>query len=841
MTHPQSPQTVNGSTPYDSLVNLALNLGTLGSGSTVELWKSLDEDLWASTQNPWLMLQTVSQEKIDFLLAKKEIQDLLRQAEAQEGKEAAKERWFARNHGNAPLKTVAYFSMEFMLSETLPIYSGGLGNVAGDQLKAADDLGVPVVGVSLLYAQGYFRQSIDENGNQLSLYPYNDPGQLPVKPLRLPNGEWLRIQIDLPGSTLWLRTWEARIGHTKLYLLDTNDPVNVASDRCITSELYGGGQELRLKQEIVLGIAGWRLLRALGFSPEVCHLNEGHAAFAVLERARCYMEDHDVEFATALTVTRAGNIFTTHTAVEAGFDRFSPSLIRTYLTKYAEKLNISLDTLLAYGRQSSSDAKEPFNMALLAIRGSTAVNGVSELHGRVSRAIFKPLFPRRPESEVPVGYITNGVHMPTWLSKEAADLWVETCGAECWSGNGHNSAENIRKLSDDQIWGLRTTARQQLIEHTRSRYARQVAECDGDPESIEAARGIFDPNILTLGFARRFATYKRSNLLLTDPDRLQRILCNHDRPVQLIIAGKAHPQDMPGQALIKQWFEFIKRPDIQGRVVFLSDYDMLMTQQFAPGIDVWLNTPRRPWEASGTSGMKVLANGGLNVSELDGWWAEAYTPEVGWAIGDRLEHGDDPLWDRAEAEALYTLLEQEVVPDFYDRNISGMPVRWVERIRESMAKLAPAYSASRTVSQYTEQLYLPAAAGYQQRSKNHGRFATEILMWQVQVARLWDRVRFGALTVDHAGGRMKFSLHVYLAELAPEEVSVELFADADNCEGHITIEMTNAQPLIASAGGYLYTAELPDDRPETDYTPRIVPYMNGVHVPLENAHILWMR
>ena len=550
-----------------------------------------------------------------------------------------------------------------MLSEALPIYSGGLGNVAGDQMKAASDLGVPVVGVGLLWGQGYFRQDFDSEGRQRALYPVNDPGQLPIRPLRRTNGEWLRFQIQLPGSKIWLRCWEVFVGRTKLYLLDTNDFANSAAHRGITSELYGGDAEMRLKQEIVLGIGGWRLLRALGLQPEVCHLNEGHAAFAVLERARCYMEDHKKPFDLALNVTRAGNLFTTHTAVTAGFDRFDPELVRKYLSHYAQdELAISLEDLLALGRQNPGDASEPFNMAYLAVRGSGQINGVSKLHGRVSRHIFQPLFPRWPEQEVPIGSVTNGIHVPTWDSAEADALWTTACGKKRWRGDSPVE-DDIRQLTDTQLWLMRTEGRKTLIGRMRKRYARQLAAEGGIPSDSSS---ILDENVLTLGFARRFATYKRPNLLLHDPERLVRLLSDRRRPVQLILAGKAHPQDLPGQALIEQWNDFLKRPEIRGRVVFLSDYDMLLAQELVQGIDLWINTPRRPWEACGTSGMKVLVNGGLNLSELDGWWAEAYSPEVGWAIGDGKEHGEDPAWDAQEAETVYTLLESEVIPEFYE-------------------------------------------------------------------------------------------------------------------------------------------------------------------------------
>jgi glycogen phosphorylase len=595
-------------------------------------------------------LQTVSEEKLQSVTSGPDFQllvaDLHREKQAVEQSQG----WFQKAHPRSGLTAVAYFSMEFMLSEALPIYSGGLGNVAGDQLKAASNLGVPVKGIGLLYQQGYFRQEIDAHGQQVALYPFNDPGQLPIKPVRKPNREWLRLAIDLSGSKLWIRVWEAKVGRAKLYLLDTNDPANIPEYRCITSELYGGGSELRLKQEQVLGIGGWMLVEALGLQPEVCHLNEGHAAFAVLERARSYMTHGKQSFDLALTVTRAGNLFTTHTPVAAGFDRFTPELMEAYFKRYAEEqLSISYHDLLALGRCDPNDSSEPFNMAYLAIRGSGAVNGVSKLHGEVSRRIFQPLFPRWPEAEVPVTHVTNGVHTPTWDSAQADKLWEAACGKQRSYEEMENAESDFRKVSDSELRELRAASRKLLVDYVRKLHARQLAVRGASAEEISKAAQVLDSNALTLGFARRFATYKRPNLLLHDPQRLVRILTDSDRPVQLVLAGKAHPQDGAGQDMIRQWIEFANRPEIRSRVVFLSDYDALMAEHLVQGVDVWVNTPRRPWEASGTSGMKVLVNGGLNLSELDGWWAEAYSPEVGWAIGDGREHGDDPGWDAASA------------------------------------------------------------------------------------------------------------------------------------------------------------------------------------------------
>jgi len=823
---------------FDSLAELALDMRWSWNHATDKVWRQLDPELWEITHNPWVVLQTVSRDQLERMLAdpvfRKNVDGLV-QSRRQAVEAPA---WFQRNHSQGSLTCVAYFSMEFMLSEALPIYSGGLGNVAGDQLKAASDLGVPVVGVGLLYQQGYFRQVIDKDGAQQALFPYNDPGQLPITPLRQANGDWLRLEISLPGYSVWLRAWQVQVGRVKLYLLDSNDAANVPVHRGITSELYGGGPELRLKQELLLGIGGWRLLGALGIQPEVCHLNEGHAAFAVLERARSFMQKTAQPFEVALAVTRAGNLFTTHTAVAAGFLYFAPALIEQYLGGYAEqKLGITLHDLLALGRQNPADSSETFKMAYLAVRGSGAVNGVSRLHGEVSRQIFLPLFPHWPLEEIPVGHVTNGVHMPTWDSAPADDLWTDACGKDRWLGTTKALEHDIRRVSGAKLWQFRTAARNFLVEYARERLSRQLTSSGASPKVVDGTKHLFDPNALTLGFARRFATYKRPNLLLHNPARLLRLLANPERPVQLIIAGKAHPEDRAGQALIHEWISFIRQPETRPHIVFLSDYDMQLTEQLVQGVDVWVNTPRRPWEACGTSGMKVLVNGGINLSELDGWWAEAYTPEVGWALGDGREHGDDPAWDAVEAEALYDLLEREVIPEFYTRDESGIPTAWVKRMRESMARLTPRFSASRTVREYTEQHYLPAATAYHLRSANKGAIGRQIVDWQHSLEQKWARLHFGEGKFETRGEQHAIEVLVYLNDLDPKAVRVELYAD----RAPVRQEMKRVRHPAGASGGYVYTAAVSTARPAADFTARVIPHFDGVAVPLEDARIVWQR
>jgi len=844
LLHPLNLSQDSNVAGFDSLAGLALDMRWSWDHATDQIWRRLDPELWQLTHNPWVVLQTASRERIERLLADPvfcaKVSGLMHSRRS----ELETPAWFQHNHAHSSLDCIAYFSMEFMLSEALPIYSGGLGNVAGDQLQAASDLGVPVAAVGLLYQQGYFRQVIDKDGAQQALFPYNDPGQLPITPLRHANGEWLRLEIALPGYSVWLRAWQVQVGRVQLYLLDSNDAANFPAHRGITSELYGGGPELRLKQELILGIGGWRLLAALGIHPQVCHLNEGHAAFAVLERARSFMEASGQPFETALAATRAGNLFTTHTAVAAGFDRFEPALIGQYLANYAgQHLGLSLSELLALGRANPNDSSEPFNMAYLAIHGSGAVNGVSRLHGQVSRKMLSPLFPHWPEDETPIDHVTNGVHMPSWDSAEADALWTEACGKDRWLGMTDTLEQDINQVSNDALWKFRVEAGKSFVAYVRGRLTRQLAASAASPETIEAAADIFDPHALTLGFARRFATYKRPNLLLHDPERLIRLLTRKERPVQLIIAGKAHPADQAGQALIQEWTRFMRRPETRGHVAFLSDYDMLVTEQLVQGVDVWLNTPKRPWEACGTSGMKVLVNGGVNLSELDGWWAEAYSPEVGWALGDGQEHGDDPAWDAAEAGALYDLLEQEVVPEFYDRNKQGIPIAWMARMRASMAQLTPRFSASRTVREYTERYYLPACERYRKRAADNGAGGATIAAWRRDLEQHWEDIRFGEVRVVAQGDLHRFDVAVFLNNLSPQAVRVELYADGNDAAPAVRLEMRPIDPTAdpASTDGLVYGASASAARPAADYSVRLTPCCEGVAIPLECAHILWQR
>ena len=818
----------------ERLVSLALDLRWICFQEADDLWRVIDERLWDASQNPWLILETVSARRLQALARDEVFLRRLRAVVEERQSTLRRKTW--RESSARDLGRVAFFSMEFALSEGLPLYSGGLGVLAGDYLKTASDLGVPVIGVGLLYQQGYFRQALDAHGEQVEVNPYTAPTMLPILPLRDADGEWARVVLDLPGRTLYLRAWEAQVGRVKLYLLDSNDPLNLPRDRGITGELYAAGRELRLQQELVLGLGGWRLIDQLGDEIDVCHLNEGHAAFAVLARARAFQRVVGGDFAKALWSTRAGNLFTTHTPVAAGFDSFEPGLVERYLAPLAQEVGVPAREILGLGRANPRDEREPFNMAYLAVRGSTRVNGVSALHGEVSRHIFEPLFPRFPPDEVPVSHVTNGVHVPSWESAAAGEVWSRACGAERWQAPLDDCGAQLGAISDGELWQMRSRARAALVAFVRARVKTQSA---ARGQAAEAAAQVLDPDVLTIGFARRFATYKRPTLLLTDPERLTRLLLDRRRPVQLVIAGKAHPADDPGRALVRTWARFIERPDVRGRVVFVEDYDLQVAGELVRGVDLWLNTPRRPSEASGTSGMKVLVNGGLNVSQLDGWWPEAYSPSVGWALGDGREH--DESFDAIDAGQLYRLLEEEIAPTFYARADSGIPTAWIARLRQSVTTLTPRFSTHRMLVEYAQGHYAALTAAFRARAADQGRLGAALAAWGSALSARWSRVRFGAVTSRQEGDRHRFEAQVYLGELSPDLVKVELYAEARPGAAPVREVMGARGPLVGSESGVLYEAVVPADRPASDYTPRALPYHADAVLPIEAPLVVWAR
>jgi starch phosphorylase len=823
------------------LGELALDLRWTWSHAGDALWRRLDADLWERTQNAWATLQNTSEQALAALAADAAFRSELERVASAHERYLAQQRWCQRAHPEIDACSVAYFSLEFGLGEAFPLYAGGLGVLAGDYLKTASDLGVPVVGVGLLYQEGYFRQMLDATGHQREVYPYNDPTCLPIQPVADAIGGWMRVRVNLPGRALFLRVWQAKVGLARLLLLDSNDLGNGAGDRGITAKLYGGGAEMRLLQEIALGVGGWSALDALGIAATVCHLNEGHAAFAIVERARRFMRCTPTTFAQAWWATRAGNVFTTHTPVAAAFDLFAPELIEQYFRTYLPQCGLSMADFLALGRKDPNDVGEPFNMAYLALRGCARANAVSELHGEVSRHLFDGLYPDQPEADVPIGHVTNGVHMPSWDSRWSDELWTRACGKERWLGTVENLAEALRAIDDRTLWELLGAGRADLIAYARERLAWQLGQRGAPAERIDEAAQVLDPNTLTIGFARRFVEYKRPNLLLRDPDRLARLLLSPRRPVQILVAGKAHPDDEAGKQMIHAWLEFVSRPDVRTRAVFLEDYDIALAQKLVQGVDLWINTPRRPWEACGTSGMKVLANGGLNLSTLDGWWAEAYTPDVGWAIGDSQRDRIEAQADAEDAERLYRLLEDEVVPLFYECDEHGIACGWVRRMRASISRLAPAFSSNRMLQQYVEELYLPAAAAFEKRRENGAALAKELAAWGAALETGWSRMHFGELRVDRRNGELHFRVPAYLGEIEPDAVCIELYADPVAGSDSVRQPMTRGEPIAGARNSFVYAASLSTSRPPSHFTPRIVPCHPHARVPAECPRVLWQR
>ncbi len=822
------------------LAELAADMRWTWSHEADALWRAVDETTWQRTENPWEVLQEVPQARLAELA-----NDPAFMAELQRVADARRAYlespgWYGRTYTTPPLRGAAYFSMEFGLGAALPLYAGGLGVLAGDFLKTASDLGLPAVGVGLLYQQGYFRQLVDPTGAQQEAYPYNDPAGLPIRPVVAPTGARLRIPLELPGRTLRVRVWQAQVGRVPLYLLDTNDPLNRPTDRGITGALYGGGPETRLAQEIVLGIGGWRALTALGVPVDVCHLNEGHAAFALVERARQCMVRTGMTFWEALWATRAGNVFTTHTAVAAGFDLFAPAVIEQYFEQYLAECGIAVSDLLALGRTRPDRDEEPFNMAYLALRGCAAANGVSRLHEVVSRRLFQPLYPRWVEQEVPVTHVTNGVHMPTWDSAEADRLWTRACGKERWLGRTDELSGGIRTLDDEALWDLRVTRSRHLIAYARARLSLTA------PPARRPRRG-----------ARRRRPRAR-------PRRAHPRVCAAVYRLQAPDAAAARPGAVPGHPDERDAPGPDPRrrqsaPGGRDRQASGAGMDALhpatgdpearrlprglrscaLAQQLVQGVDVWINNPRRPWEASGTSGMKILVNGGLNVSEIDGWWDEAYTPEVGWALGDGEIHAG-PEWDRIEAEQLYHLLEHEIVPAFYSRDARGIPEAWVARMRASMATLTPVFNSNRMVLEYLERLYLPAARRFQERSADGGALARALRAWELRVTQHWDDVRFGHLDVQQDGDTWAFHVPVFLGELDADDVRVELYAEAIGGEP-ARVEMRRSEPLPEAANAFVYRAHVSTASPAALFTARAIPQHATVQPPSELTLIRWQR
>jgi glycogen phosphorylase len=836
------------------LWSLAYNLRWAWKHDMIELFLRLDADLWEETgHNPIRMLGTVGQERLAQLatdagfVAHMErvdqyLDDYLTNVETT---------WFTRTYGAVEKPLIGYFSLEFAITECLQIFAGGLGVLAGDHLKSASDLNVPLVGVGLLYQQGYFQQYLNQAGWQQEAYEDNHFDNLPLVPERTKDGSPLMVEVQFPGRTVVAQVWRADVGRVPLYLLDTNIPQNTRpQDRDITDQLYGGDQDLRIRQEILLGIGGYRALKALGIAPVVYHMNEGHSAFLALEHTRHLMVDHGLSFAEAKEAAAAGCVYTTHTPVPAGHDRFPGHLMQHYFNDYATRdLGLDWNTFMGLGRENPFDHNEPFCMTVLAIRLSSDTNGVSRLHGEVSRQMWQGLWPGLPQEEIPISHVTNGVHILSFISRDMKVLYDRYLGPRWREEPGDKEMwQRAHDIASDELWRTHERRRERLVAVARQRLQQQLAKRGTSPADLLAAEEVLDPEALTIGFARRFATYKRATLILRDPDRLSRILNNPDRPVQIIFAGKAHPHDNPGKAMIQEIVNMARQEQFRNRMVFLEDYDMNIARYLVQGCDVWLNTPRRPREASGTSGMKAAANGVLNLSTVDGWWAEANPTEVGWAIG-RGEVYDDPDYqDRVEAEALYNLLERDVVPMFYDR-VGRTPRRWVDQMKTSVGSLCYFFNTNRMVAEYTNRFYMPLAERSVRLTDENSVAARSLAAWRRRVQNNWSHVRVESVDGDlptelRVGQTFRASALVFLGNLTPDDVRVELYIGLVNPSDEIVRGEAVPMDVTASVGDNRYRYEAEAMRHMSGRhgcTVRVLPYHPDLVTLFQTGMVRWAQ
>jgi len=775
------------------LQKLAYNLWWCWNADAVALFRRVNPDLFeALDHSPIRLLGATGQGRYEELEQDDGFVAHMDRVAAALDRYLGAKTWFQETFPPEEAVRVAYFSAEFGTHESVPVYSGGLGILAGDHLKSASDLGIPLTGVSLMYREGYFRQYLNVDGWQQERYPENDFFTLPLVLEVKPDGSPLLVSVPLPGRELKLRIWHIQVGRVPLYLLDANIPDNRPEDRGITAQLYGGDHNTRIQQEIILGIGGIRALKALGKMPTVVHMNEGHAAFAALERVRLMMEEHRLDFATAVEAVKAGTCFTTHTPVPAGNDAFPVTMIEQYLGEYMTGMGVDLATLLALGRQHPSNDSEPFGMTVLALKLANTSNGVSQLHGSVSRKMWHEIWPGLPAGEVPITSITNGVHTQTWLSPEVGQLYDRYLGIQ-WEEKPTDFAvwKRVEQIPDAELWRTHERGRERLVAFARQRLKAQLKRRGSPPSEVDSADEVLDPDALTIGFARRFATYKRGDLIFRNIERVTKLLNDDKRPVQFIFSGKAHPKDNGGKELIARVVQMARRAEFRRRVVFLEDYDMNVARYLVQGVDVWLNNPRRPLEASGTSGMKVPVNGGLNLSILDGWWVEGYDGDNGWAIGAGEEYADLGYQDEVESRALYDLIEQDIAPLFYTRGADGLPRGWIRRMKKSIMTLVPVFNTNRMVEEYTRRCYVPSHTRYTRLAADHLTAAKALAAWRKRVGGDWAGVRVEAVDAPagdthKVGGVFPVRVRVHLGSFAPDDVEVQLCHGILDSLGEIT-------------------------------------------------------
>ena len=849
---PIRPFTVLPSLPerLQSLHRIAYNLWWCWHADAVALFRRVNPDLYeALDHSPVRLLTSTPQARFDELAADSGfLAEMDRVAAHLDGYMAATT-WFQTSYPQETAARVAYFSMEFGIHESVPVYSGGLGVLAGDHLKSSSDLGLPLCGVSLMFREGYFRQYLNSDGWQQERYPENDFFNLPLIAEVDPQGKPVLVAAPLPGRDVMLRVWRLQVGRVPLYLLDANIPENSAADRNITSQLYGGDRDNRIMQEIVLGIGGLRALRAIGKEPTVCHMNEGHAAFVTLERIRIMMTEQKLDFATAAEAVKAGTCFTTHTPVPAGNDSFAPQMIESYLGEYLSQLGIDRGTLYTLGRQHPDNQSEPFGMTVLAIKLANTSNGVSRLHGAVSRRMWNDIWRNLPAPEVPIGSITNGVHTQSWVAPEMEELFDRYIDVK-WESRPTNYHvwKSIDRVPDTELWRTHSRCRAKLVNFARGRLKSQLARRGAPPHEVRQADEVLDPDALTIGFARRFATYKRGDLIFRNAERLQKIMSDPKRPIQFIFSGKAHPQDNGGKDLIARVVREARRPEFRSNVVFLEDYDMNVARHMVHGVDVWLNNPRRPLEASGTSGMKVAVNGGLNCSILDGWWVEGYDSDNGWAIGSGEEYTDLHYQDEVESRQLYDLLERDILPTFYDRdNNEQMPRDWLRRMKHSIASLVPVFNTNRMVEEYLTNCYIPSHHRYSKLAAAGAKGAHELAAWRAKVLQSWSQVRVEDVSAPppesllKVGAEFPVSVRVRLGGLTPDDVSVEVCHGLLDSMGEIA-DPVSTRLKAASPGGdaVTFSGTMPcQSSGQFGFTVRVLPRHADLPSRFEPAVVTW--
>lgn len=766
------------------LMTIARNLWWTWTPEAIYLFQDMDREVWErSGHNPVAMLGMIEQPRLEELDRDEIFLARMNDVYSELERYLESKTWHKKqvDYTKKTDGLIAYFSAEFGLHESLPLYSGGLGILAGDHMKSASDLGLPLIGIGLLYKHGYFQQYLNTDGWQLEKYPSNDFYNMPLKPIKGADGQPLIIQTEIENRVVSARAWSITVGRVDIYMLDTDVPLNSQADRQITSYLYGGDLDTRLQQEIVLGMGGIKMLKALNKLPTVCHMNEGHSAFMAIERLLQIMKDEGLSYNEATEIVRSTNIFTTHTPVSAGIDRFPQDMIRRYFGKLAKQIGIGIEAFIGLGRIKPDDQTEDFCMAVLAIKMASQTNAVSKLHGEVSRKMWANIWPQIPPHEVPITHVTNGVHTLGWMSSEMARLYQRYLGTR-WidEPTNHDIWKRVDQIPAFEIMRCRERMIEALIAFARSRLKRQLQAKGLPGYQIEKAEEVLDPEALTIGFARRFATYKRATLLFRDTERLKKILTNPQQPVQIIFSGKAHPQDKFGKELIHKVVQMASLPELRNHIVFLEDYDIEVARHLVQGVDVWLNTPRRPNEASGTSGMKVTANSGINLSTLDGWWVEGYKGNNGWAIGAGEEYQDHEYQDEVESRLLYEILENSVIPIFYKKNAHGIQHEWVEMIKNSIKTICPFFNTNRMVEDYARQFYLPNINKWRILKENDWNELKALTLWKQNVTKLWPKIRIidVQIPIDEStkvGDRLPIQAVIDLAGLGPDEIRVEAY------------------------------------------------------------------